>query len=423
MLAGLAAMPAWAGERIPVWLKSRIVPLRSIDPADEDFSDLNPVGDAIGGASMVLLGEPSHGAGSAFAAKARLVKFLHQHHGFDVLVWESGLYDVALAQAGMASAASDAVAAARKGVFALWTEAAEVAPLFDYIKASQATPRPLVMAGFDMQVTADGSVVHFAQDLRALAGDLRAGAVRNEAENLAETVIAARDRLYATKFAEPHDLESLAAAVKGLGDLIASNRAVFDAARNPRDIAFLGRCLANMRSDAQLRAEAAKGPTNTARESRRDAWNADNLRWLAETYYPGRKIIVWAHNVHVMNGYYAPGFRDLHLQKQDGDMITTGVLTRAWLGDKAYVIGITAFTGEEGFAMGGPHTPIAPAPPGSIEAGLHALGKPFVFVNLKAAPDKLLMRAPKFDANLVAEPGQVYDGLIFIDRMKAATHV
>jgi hypothetical protein len=33
------------------------------------------------------------------------------------------------------------------------------------------------------------------------------------------------------------------------------------------------------------------------------------------------------------------------------------------------------------------------------------------------------MRAPKFDVNTLAEPGHLYDGIFFIDRMAAATHV
>ncbi|MGH9894114.1 MAG: erythromycin esterase family protein, partial [bacterium] len=66
--------------------------VRSIDPADEDFKDLEPLIKAIGSARVVQLGEPSHGAGSSFAAKARLIKFLHRRMGFDVVAWESGLY-------------------------------------------------------------------------------------------------------------------------------------------------------------------------------------------------------------------------------------------------------------------------------------------------------------------------------------------
>src|SRR5690606_14206214 len=83
-------------DSLQTWLGAHATPVRSIDGADEDFTDLEPLAGAIGAARVVQLGEPSHGAGAAFSAKARLCKFLHQRLGFDVLVWESGLYDVEL---------------------------------------------------------------------------------------------------------------------------------------------------------------------------------------------------------------------------------------------------------------------------------------------------------------------------------------
>lgn len=58
----------------------------------------------------------------------------------------------------------------------------------------------------------------------------------------------------------------------------------------------------NERSDRPLAGAAANALFNEG-WNRRDALNARNLRWLIEEGYPGRKIIVWAHNVHLMNAY------------------------------------------------------------------------------------------------------------------------
>jgi erythromycin esterase len=409
-------------------LTAKAAPVRGVDFADKDFADLEPLGSAIGDARVVQLGEPSHGAGTAFAAKARIVKFLHQRHGFDVLIWESGLYDVALAQAAMRDPATDAVVAAQKGVFTLWSEAAEVKPLFVYIKASQPSLRPLEMAGFDMQVTADGTRERFAEDLRAFVAALGDHALRDRAASLAGDAIVARQRLYAGKFATSNDLDTLAVLVRGLRTLIAARSAAFAAVHGALEISFIDRCLENMYSDAALRAEAARAPeTTTARESRRDAWNAVNLRWLLAERYAGRKAVVWAHNVHVMDAYYAPGFHYVHLDPHPGDMKTTGVFQKQWLGDKVYTLGMTANVGEEGFAMGGPKSPIAPAPEGSLEARLHSTGHPFAFLDLRVLKKERLLhgislRAPKFDINALADPGRLYDGVFFIDRMAPATH-
>ncbi len=420
LAAGAAAQPR---DGLQVWLDGHVSPIRAIDATDEDFSDLEPLADAIGPARVVQLGEPSHGAGSCFAAKARIVKFLHQRHGFDVLVWESGLYDVALAQAAMRGT-DDAMAAARRGVFTLWSEAAEVKPLFAYIKASQATPRPLEMAGFDMQVTADGSTARFAEDLVAFTGELREPALRERASSLAEQALAARAHLYADKFTAQDDLDALTVATKDLIALIHDNRAAFEAVRGPLGTDFMAHAIENMRADAAFRAEFARAPATTpAREGSRDATNAVNLRWLLEEQYARRKAIVWAHDVHVMNAYYDSNFHGVHLTRQPGDMKPTGTFIADWLGKQVFTLGMTTFQGEDGFAMGGPATPVPAAPDGSLEARLHALGHPYAFVDLRTLDSRasVTVRLPKYDVNTVTDVGHIYSGIFYVDQMARAT--
>ena len=259
------------------WLEAHVSPIRTIDATDEDFSDLEALADAIGARRLVQLGEPSHGAGACFAAKARIVKFLHQRHGFDVLIWESGLYDVALAHAGMRGA-DDAMTAARRGVFTLWSMAAEVKPLFDTIKASQATVRPLEMAAFDMQVTADGSTKVFAQDLRAFVAGLRDQTLRDRATALAEQGLAARATPVRRKVHGPGYLDALTAATRGLGTLIAERRADFEQVRGPLVTAFMARAIENMRADAAFRAEFSHAPATTAAPPPSHGFSPDRSR-------------------------------------------------------------------------------------------------------------------------------------------------
>ena len=421
----LAANSAGAEPRdgLQTWLESHVSPVRTIDPADEDFRDLEPLGDAIGSARVVQLGEPSHGAGSCFAAKARIVKYLHQRCGFDVLIWESGLYDVALAQAGMRGT-DEPMTAARRGVFTLWSMAAEVKPLFEYVKASQATLRPLVMAGFDMQVTADGSTERFAEELRTFVASLSDQTVRERATALVEKALIMRKHLFATKFAGQADLADLAVAVRELAELIKDRRADFVQVRGALGTDFMAHAIQNMAADAAFRAEFASDPgTTAARESSRDGLNAVNLRWLLEAQYAGRKAVVWAHDVHVMDAYYDSSFHGVHLKQQSGDMKPTGTFIADWLGNQVFTLGMTTFQGEDGFAMGGSATPVPPAPDGSLEARLHAMGHPYAFVDIRTLDSRasVSVRLPKYDVNTVTNLGRIYDGIFYIDRMARAT--
>ena len=75
--------------RVP-WLKKNAVKVRSVDPSDTDFSDLMPLKKAIGNAQVVMLAEGTHFDGTTDLARARLIKFLHEKMGFDVIAFESG---------------------------------------------------------------------------------------------------------------------------------------------------------------------------------------------------------------------------------------------------------------------------------------------------------------------------------------------
>jgi len=408
-------------DQLQTWIAGHAAAVRSVDASDEDFSDLEPLAKAIGYAPVVELGEPGHGAGTSFAAKVRLIKFLHQRLGFNILVWESGMYDVSLSDAGMRGN-DDPITAARRGIFQLWSGAEEVRPLFDYIKASQTTAQPLHMAGFDMQVTADGSMDRFASDLRAFVQAIKMPALRDEMAVLADQALAARKQLFASNFAAESDLTPLDQAAGGLLKALRRQRAAFLAVHDAKSIAWMEHWIENMRLDARQRYDSRHSiGSEVARENRRDARNFENLRWLIRQGYPGKKFIVWAHNVHVMKAGYAADFRAVHAEPQPGDMKTTGGLLADLLGSRVYSIGMTAYQGKDALATGGPATVIDPAPADSFEGRIHALGQPFVFLDLRTLHAPLSARMPKYEANAIADPARVYDGIFYIDRMEAAT--
>jgi hypothetical protein len=125
------------------WIKANAIAVRTVDALDEDFSDLEPLANLVANVRVVQLGEPSHGAGTSFAAKVRLIKFLHQRMGFDVLVWESGFYDLERTEAGL-RAGDNAVLSAQRGILKIWSASEQCRPLFEYAKESHAGPIGLI---------------------------------------------------------------------------------------------------------------------------------------------------------------------------------------------------------------------------------------------------------------------------------------
>ena len=42
---------------------------------------------------IVLLGESNHGIGDYFREKIKIIKYLHEHHGFNIVIFENGLVE------------------------------------------------------------------------------------------------------------------------------------------------------------------------------------------------------------------------------------------------------------------------------------------------------------------------------------------
>ena len=468
--AALLGIPLWfsrafaqSSDRLQDWLRTAAIPIRTIDARDEDYRDLEPLLGRIGDARVVQLGEPSHNAGSCFAAKARLVKFLHQRMGFGVVVWESGFYDVGLTDAAL-RAGDDPVAAARRGILANWASSAEVRPLFEHARASKGGDRPLVMAGFDMTLTSP--FTSLSDELRSFAALPQDPALRAETTARIEELVVAFGALNAYVEAlgqinaklidtggaaraeamaswernvgtplrpRRKDLMILDVAVEQARRLLDREKEAFAAVAGERRRGFMVRVIANLGGRGanvyeRFGVDVSPPPDRVDQENRRDELNAANLRWLIEEGFPGQKFVIWAHNAHVMNAYYlGPDFKRVSLGAVPNAMKPHGVYLSEWLGKDVYTIGLTVYEGAEGW-VGLQETAIPPTSGGSIEARLHQLGLNYAFVDLRAArgtpnhplQETLAARVPKFDEVQLGNAIGAYDGLLFISRTERA---
>jgi len=144
--------PAEVARRI-AWLSENAVPISTLSP-HADPADLRPLMDAIGTARVVQLGEANHGDGATMEAKVRLIHFLHQEMGFDVLAWETGFFDCRGMDAGLRGSEPVADVASRC-LYRTWWQAAEIESFLEEVRASWQTPRPLRIVGFDCRVSTE----------------------------------------------------------------------------------------------------------------------------------------------------------------------------------------------------------------------------------------------------------------------------
>lgn len=402
------------------WIRDNAVAVRSIDPADEDFSDLMPLVDLIGEARIVQLGEASHGAGTEFKTKARLIRFLHRVMGFDVLVWESGMYDCRAMNRAL-RAGTPPMEACALGIFSIWA-LEETRPLFEYSSDSFSSGRPLEMAGFDEQFSSRDAALRFHRDLAAFLDAIEPGYPDPDTRR----ALAAHLESLNGRQLDGDGFEQLKTSVEKISEAFRKDPSVLLRRHSPREAAFFQRALANLLIYAGTTAERAqakaRGEDYLVNKSwnARDRQNAENLLWLANEYFRGRKLIVWAHNGHVMNCVYKPDWRSVSLERGDAGMIPVGVFLHEALGDQVYTVGFLGYHGRHGIRGVNP-VDIPPFPEDALESLCFGTGLPHLFLDFRRLDDDpghwlrhpLRMGGRSYFAEELPDWTRAYDAVFF----------
>jgi erythromycin esterase-like protein len=97
-----------------------------------------------------LLGEPSHGDGGAMQMKTRLVKYLHEQKGFDVLLFEADLYAIMFSLTNVKNTANiDRIA--KENIYTCWSESKVSEDLWNYYKSELLGANPIYIGGIDVR--------------------------------------------------------------------------------------------------------------------------------------------------------------------------------------------------------------------------------------------------------------------------------
>lgn len=399
---------ATESQAVTAWVRQHSHPLRSLSAGKyDDLQFLKPL---LEGKRLVQLGESGHGVAEFNSAKTRLVKFLHQEMGFDVIAFESPLYECHRADSRAGS--EQPAQTLRNCLLPVW-HTSEVLELFKYIQQTKNTARPLILAGFDIQQRGWGEHARpeflrdivdkldpkygaevYALDSAFLKESAKGGESFNaylKTESL--QLIAGYERLI--QFLKQHSSEFRR---KSAGD--------FNASLLARQTAF---------SLAQL----VKHRMSVDRELSevRDSGMAENVDFLLRELYPGNRIIIWGHNVHL---------------RHRNEAIASNPVRRmgSWLVKKhrkeLYTVGLYMYRGRIANNSRRVYE-VARAKPGSLESILYHARKKFSFLDLsqqKQYPGTEWMFKPiatldwgKNEETLVLR--EQYDGILFIDTVNS----
>ncbi len=396
--------------------------IKSINPSDEDFSDLQFLKEVLKNNRIVLLGEQSHGEGATFEAKVRLIKFLHQELNYEIISFESGLFDNYKAFQNI----TDSIyreSPLKESIFRIWSDTKEFEPLLEYVHEQKNSTKPLIVTGFDCQ--ADNIFMEeFLEDLKSILGTTVT--LTEEEFNIMDEVISA-----GPEFIVSNENDSL----------------LFFSTCTKIQYGLEG--LKNFKSDTRVKImhqsliswiEIIKWEMDLLNErpvkvqNPRDLQMARNLIFLSELY-PEKKIIGWGASYHFANQielYKNTALTKSFVQKLDSvqkneeptnldreleGAIPMGRILKDHFGPSVYSMSFSSFEGEFGMlgfnstSMRSIHPPI-----GSIEYELHSKGYNYAFIDYSQVKEESAFYSSALGNLPIFAPWQkIFDGLFFIN--------
>jgi erythromycin esterase len=369
------------------WLADNSFPVRSIDPEDADFSDLQFLKTIIGNARVVQLGDQTHGDGATIFARGRLIRFLHEQMGFDVLVWEGGFFTCEEMNEAIRSdiPIEEAI---RQGLHPISAQSGLLLPVFRYIRSTFNTERPLRQTGLDIQDFL-GDPLSFPAALRRLSSridtvdpDLASPTERRAFEAIVNTA----GRNLTPTPDERRERQEAIARVRGRLKVKST------AAESSRAILLLEKALDNLSSLQELSSLDQKADPPVWKLYR-DKQMGENLLWLLNRYYRGQKLIVLVgggHAAHDIGALYAQAEKSSFT-----DYRTMGDIVHEHLGRDVYTIQFAAYEGKFGNPFQRPR-PLSPPRAGSLEDLWHRTGSQYAFLDLRSLPADHWLRRPVF---------------------------
>ena len=346
------------------YLQDHALVVRNVEPTNEDYADLAPLKQGLQDVTIVGLGEPIHYDGSAFKAKTRLIKFLHQELGFRVLAFESGFYDCYKAWQQV-QAGTPALAAARQALYPFWLST-ETEALFTYIEQQKNTAHPLILAGIDCKFSGTYSRDEVVADLTAYLRASHSPTVQDTARWRAFSAALQRAVAISDGFAKPSAADTLVlnTTLRGLRRELAAQPAT---TRVPEQLFWQQFCTSTL-------AEVAKRFTT---EQVRDRQMGDNLLALQQQVYKGQKVIVWAASSHLTYNGADIASNFYHQNRRLGDYLKQGY------GERYYHIGFTGYRGQFGKLLFFHVLNVKRHQPTSIEYVLGQTKQPFLFLDFR----------------------------------------
>ncbi|MEZ4951432.1 MAG: erythromycin esterase family protein [Saprospiraceae bacterium] len=315
------------------FIEKSIVNLGIVNDENENFTNYSGLDSILKNVEIVMLGEQSHGEATTYDTKIKLIKYLHQNLGFDLLAFESGLYDCNKAWQMIKEGENTRIAMG-KSIFGLWSTTIDLKPLASYLENSRESENPLELCGFDNQLTGKYAKEYFLEDLTFYLKTVKPSIPETkEWEHFKKNIaLLTTHEFKELKKNEPDiDLTFIQNLIQELSELEVNSETQFWIQTLKSTYSFL--------SDVVRKTDF------------RDKQMAENLIWIKEKY-PNRKIICWGATSHFLYNSELVRMKSPFIQILGGNYYKKQQMMGGYIknkyNEKVFTIGFTAYQGEYG---------------------------------------------------------------------------
>ncbi len=374
--------------------------------------DLRALGDLVGEAQVVGLGESIHTSGGYYRAKHRVFRYLVEEQGFRVFAFESPWHDAEQVREFVETCHGDAFHPVTRGLFGVWA-AQSVRELVEWMCAFNQThpDDPVTFWGFDIQQPWDDGRLLF---------EYLARAVPPHSPWFSEDIELCNGVGYESAYDYYTDPDGRAiteddhqACLDGLARL--------EGFFNDREDALVARTSAEEFAWAQINLVGLRAWENAQYYSLRDHYGlamqsrdegmAYVFQAIKQLRNPDDRATIWAHNWHIaFDGQNIPGYDRAR---------TMGTYLRDALGDAYFVLGLVGYDVSINWPGVGSGPLPPPTSPAHVEYLLHhEIERDFLLVDLDfgGTDEPFLATGQLYGLNGWAlVPAEHFDVLLYLD--------
>lgn len=371
--------------------------LRSINIEDDDFSDLAFLDTIIGNKQIIFLGEQLHNDGTTFQAKSRLIRYLHEAHNFNVVLYEAGIYDMWFMDNQAKRQHGDTRFDPATGLYPFWWNNEDCKPLWKYYNKTLQSDNPIILGGFDIQLT--GNYHDKNNRTKSIKEFLSLKEINIDEFPSFESIIEQLSDTY--KWEYKHFSQTKFDSIQmDLRNLL--NR-LHEPVTEKDNIYY--RYIKGIHDYGQLMWDY--NPGDIPRMNARDSLMAENLIWQIDSLHNKQKIIIWSANLHLFKST---------LTNEGASFTPLGKYIKDKYPDSSYMMAFTSY------ALTKPKSQdiYSEAGANSIEYLLHSKKHKYAYLDMNSINPNSFLNKEYFAvinqrANENRKWKEMIDGLFYID--------